>query len=234
MVRTRWVGAVTALAAVLVTVSGCRLGAALGEEPAATTAAASTSAASSSPPAAPAPAIVPLAVVPGDDAGADDLLSVTRGEVQVGYAPPLTDWPQQCPGTDAALEYVPITIRFSGDELAGRLTVSTTATTPAGIAPMGVFFDDPVDTYCQGDPPFAPVDTFWSHGDGNRTTAYVVLQDAVGPATPQGRPDVVSSLEIRLDHLRRHASGDAPIRLPQPTVGALCPDDDDAICVPLP
>ncbi|SDP41484.1 hypothetical protein SAMN05660199_03850 [Klenkia soli] len=224
--------AVAAVALVGLSVSGCRLGAALGAEPAVATDATSASVATTSPSAAPAPAVVPLAVVPG--AGADDLLSVTRGEVQVGFAPPLTDWPEPCQVDDAALEYVPITIRFSGDELAGRLTVTITAATPADVGPIGVFFDDATDPYCQGDPAFPSSDTFWSHGNGGRTTAYVVLQDAVGPATPQGRPDVVSSLEIRVDDLRRHASGDAPLRLTAPTVGALCPDDDDAICVPLP
>lgn len=224
-----------AISAVVVSASGCRLGSALGQEPPVSTAGAVPTATSTSPPTvAPAPAspIVPLAVVPGPDG--DDLLRVTRGEVQVGYAPPLTDWPEPCDVDDAALEYVPITIRFSGDELAGRLTVTTTAATPADIAPIGVFFDDAADPYCQGDPAFPPSDTFWSHGNGNRTTAYVVLQGAKTPTTPQGRPDVVSTLEIRVDHLRRHASGDAPVHLTAPTIGALCPDDDDAICVPLP
>ena len=226
--------AVAVVALVGLGVSGCRFGAALGQEPAVTTGGVTASAAVPSPTAAPTPAVVPLAVVPGARAGDPDVLTVTRGEVQVGLAPPLTDWPEPCRVDDAALQYVPITIEFSADELAGRLTVSTTAATPADVGPIGVFFDDATDPYCQGDPAFPASDTFWSHGNGGRTTAYVVLQDAVGPTTPQGRPDVVSSLRIRVDHLRRHASGDAPIRLTQPTVGALCPDDDDAVCVPLP
>jgi hypothetical protein len=233
MVVRRTVAVAAAVGAVALTLSGCRLGAALGQEPAVGTTA-STAPASTSPPAPPTPSTVPLVVVPGPRAGDPDLLTVTRGEVQLGYAPPLTDWPQQCPGVDTTLEYVPIAIAASGDDLAGRLTVRTTAATPADVAPIGVFFDDAADPYCQGDPAFPSSDTFWTHGNGGRTTAYVVLQDAVGPATPQGRPDVVSTLEIRLDHLRRHASGNAPLQLTAPTVGALCPDDDDAVCVPLP
>lgn len=225
-----------AVAVVLVTTAGCGLGAALGEGPhtAPTTAPGTVAAVGSAAPTTATPVEVQIADVPLGGAGGTDRLTVTRGRVQTGLVPPMPSWGSDCGVDNAALQYLPITIEFGGDELAGRLTVSTTAATPAGTGPIGVFFDGSTEPYCQDDPPFDLVDTFWSHGNGGRTTAYLVLQDAVTPATPQGRAEVFSTLDVRLDDLRRHASHDAPVRLSAPTVGALCPDDADAICVPLP
>jgi hypothetical protein len=226
-----------ALAAVLVTTAGCGLGAALGEGPprAASTADPGTVAAvTSAAPATTARGPVQVAAVPlGGPAGTDQL-TVTVGQVQTGLVPPMPNWSEHCQVDYPALQYVPITLQAGRDELAGHLTVSTTADTPAGLAPIGVFFDGSAEPYCQDDPPFALTDTFWSHGNGGRATAYVVLQDAVTPATPQGRAEVFSTLDIRIDHLRVHSEGDLPYTPGTPTAGALCPDDADAICVPLP
>ncbi|GHE14536.1 hypothetical protein [Klenkia taihuensis] len=154
--------------------------------------------------------------------------------MQTGLVPPMPGWSEHCRVDFPALQYVPITLQAGRDELAGHLTVSTTADTPAGLAPTGVFFDGSAEPYCQDDPPFGLTDTFWSHGNGGRATAYVVLQDAVTPATPQGRAEVFSTLDVRIDHLRLHSEGDLPYTPGTPTVGALCADDADAICVPLP
>ena len=43
-----------------------------------------------------------------------------------------------------------------------------------------------------------------------------------------------STLEIRIDHLRTHSGGDVPFTTQTPVVGAMCADDHDAVCVPLP
>ncbi|WP_131801531.1 hypothetical protein [Klenkia brasiliensis] len=223
--------------AVLATTAGCGLGAALGQAPATTSAAADpgTVAAATSPaPPTAARGPVQVAALPLGGRAGSDQLTVTVGPVQTGLVPPMPNWPESCRVDYAALQYVPVTLGYGRDELAGHLTVSTTAATPADVGPIGVFFDGAAQPYCQDDPPFQPVDTFWSHQSDNRVTAYVVLQDAVTPATPQGRADVFGTLDIRIDHLRVHSGGDVPYTPGTPTVGALCPDDADAVCVPLP
>ncbi|MEI4280731.1 hypothetical protein [Klenkia terrae] len=221
---------------VLAATSGCGVGAALGQQPATTSvdvapdpvASPTTTTAS-----APADPVLVVRAPLGGAAGSDEL-TVTRGRTQTGLVPPMPGWSAECPVDFPALQYVPLEVQVDGDDLAGHLTVETTAATPSDIGPIGVFFDGAAEPYCQGDPAFALTDTFWSHGNSGRATAYVVLQDAVTPATPAGRPEVFSTLEIRIDHLRTHSGGDVPFTPQTPVVGALCADDPDAVCVSLP
>jgi hypothetical protein len=66
-------------------------------------------------------------------------------------------------------------------------------------------------------------------------TSYVVLDRAVTPTTPEGRPAVFPTLQARIDHIRVRDPEGGQRRLtagPGP-VGAACSDDPGALCVPL-
>jgi hypothetical protein len=64
---------------------------------------------------------------------------------------------------------------------------------------------------------------------------YVVLDQAVTAATPQGRPEVFPTLQVRLSNLRYYSEpGDPqPLTPATPSVGTLCPGEPTALCVPL-
>jgi hypothetical protein len=66
-------------------------------------------------------------------------------------------------------------------------------------------------------------------------TLTVSVDQAVTPATPQGRDDVLASLQVRVSDLRlRSGSGaEQPLAVGAVTRGAVCADDPDALCVPL-
>ena len=66
-------------------------------------------------------------------------------------------------------------------------------------------------------------------------TAWAVLDQAVTPAAPAGRPEVFPTLELRISDFRLFSDRAAQHAfVPQPPDrGALCPDDPDALCVPL-
>ena len=91
------------------------------------------------------------------------------------------------------------------------------------------------EEYCTHFPPLPTTDRFWNQMGARSITAWVVLDGAVGPATPQGRPEVFPTLQLRISHLRRVADAAAQHRLvPGPfTTGGACADDPNAICVPL-
>ena len=86
--------------------------------------------------------------------------------------------------------------------------------------------------YCTTAPPLPTTDTFWGRG-ADTVIGYVVLDQAVGPATPQGRAEVFPTLQLRLDHLRTrtYEGRETPLSLGPLTAGAVCPDDDGAFCV---
>ncbi|WP_448627493.1 hypothetical protein [Geodermatophilus sp. URMC 64] len=122
--------------------------------------------------------------------------------------------------------------------LAGHLTVTPGPATPADIGDVGVFFNPSPghDQYCTDHPPLPVTDTFWSRGGPNRVTGYVVLDEAVTPATPEGRADVFPTLQARIDTLRLEDAATGAERAITPAavhVGAPCPDDPAALCVPL-
>jgi len=66
-------------------------------------------------------------------------------------------------------------------------------------------------------------------------TAWIVLDQAVTPATPEGRPEVFPTLQLRISDLRRFLGNGSvqTFTLGALTVGAACADDPDALCVPL-
>ena len=224
---------VGAAAAVLVTTAGCGFASALADPQAAQSDAPPTVVVPTT--TAPPPGPVTLAAVDLSTARlGSDHLTVVRGVTQTNLVPGIVGWRDDCGVDSAGLQYVAVTIGFGGSDVAGHLTVEPGPDTPADIAPLGVFFDGADQPYCQDDPPFQPTDTFWWHGgpDGD-VTAYIVLRDAVTPATPEGRAEVFSTLSIRIDALRVHGAGDQPFQLATPSIGALCADDPDALCVPL-
>lgn len=238
----RGCGSLGVLALVVVTAAGCGFAAALADPQAAEASRAAdptgvAPAGGTSIAAQRVDAPVTLAGVDltSDDGRRSDHLSVVRRPTQTGLVPPLPSFADDCDVDFPALQYVAVTLDFDGDELAGHLTVQTTADTPADIGPIGVFFDGATEPYCQDDPPFQPTDTFWWHGStGGHVVAYLVLQDAVDAAHPAGRPEVFPTLDIRIDALRLHSDDDQPFHLSPPQQGALCPDDADALCLSLP
>jgi hypothetical protein len=78
-------------------------------------------------------------------------------------------------------------------------------------------------------------DRYWNYGGRSVIDGYVVLADAVTPATPDGRPEVFPTLELRVGELRLFTDPEAQrsLTIGQVTVGAPCPDDEGALCVPL-
>jgi hypothetical protein len=168
-------------------------------------------------------------------------VQVAAEHVLTGLVPPFREFTLQCPVSGPSLQYVAVDLSFDLAEgeggPAGHLTVSAGPATPADIGDLGVFFEQAPDDdqpYCADYPPLPTTDTFWARGTLH-VTGYVVLDRAVGPATPKGRADVFPTLQLRLDHLRTRTSegGETPLTLGPLTAGAACPDDDGAFCVPL-
>jgi hypothetical protein len=65
--------------------------------------------------------------------------------------------------------------------------------------------------------------------------AWVVLDHAVTPATPAGRPDVFPTLQLRISDFRILSDPTTGRTLVPGPVGrgSVCPDDPHAICAPL-
>ena len=63
----------------------------------------------------------------------------------------------------------------------------------------------------------------------------MVIDQAVTPATPDGRSAVFPTLQLRISDLRVFAdqAQQRGLGVRELTVGAVCADDPDAICVPL-
>ena len=169
-------------------------------------------------------------------------VQVTRGLLETGLVPPVPLFGRDCPVSGPSLQYVPVAIEFTLDHaveggLAGHLGVTPGPATPADIGDLGVFFpqgqDDDTPS-CTDYPPLPTTDTFWARGTP-QTTGYVVLDQAVGPATPQGRAEVFPTLQVRLDDLRirTYAGHETPLTLGALTAGTVCADDDGAFCVAL-
>ena len=66
-------------------------------------------------------------------------------------------------------------------------------------------------------------------------TGFVVLDEAVTAATPDGRADVFPTLRLRISELRLFADPEhvRSLTLGELSIGAACPDDTEAICVSL-
>jgi len=233
------------LAAVLVVLTGCGFLDAMAhpEEQAQRT----TETAASTPPASPTrdpdrPVVVAqadLAAAGGGDGGA---LTISVGPVVTGLVLPFLEFFEDCPVEGPSLQYVPVVFEYSVPRasdagLAGHLTVTPGPATPADIGDVGVFFNPSPghDEYCQAYPPLPATDTFWARGV-SRVTGYVVLDEAVTAAAPQGRAAVFPTLPARIDTLRvKDVGTGAEQRLTLGTVrvGTPCGDDPSALCVRL-
>jgi hypothetical protein len=186
----------------------------------------------------------PVPVVEADLGGAGDLhLEVTVGPVRTGLVPPFPEFSDGCPVSGPSLQYVAVSfvLTQAGEPfpgLAGHLTVTPGPATPGDIGDVGVFFGPSPghDVYCTDYPPLPTTDTFWSHGGPNVVTGYVVLDQAVTAATPQGRADVFPTLQARIDTLRIKDSEtlvERDLDVAAVQTGTACPDDADAFCIPL-
>jgi hypothetical protein len=169
-------------------------------------------------------------------------LRVTVGRVVTGLVLPFSQFAEDCPVDATVLQYMPVEFEFAPPQaesqgLAAHLTVTPGAGTPAGIGDVGTFFppDTPDERYCTESPPLPTTDTFWSYASGNRITGYIVLDRAVTAGTPEGRPEVFPTLQARISDVRlRGLSGaEEPLTVDALSVGAVCPDDPDALCVSL-
>jgi hypothetical protein len=171
-------------------------------------------------------------------------LTVTAGPVRTGLIPPVPNFTPDCPVEGPSLQYVEVGITYTylGSDaalsgLAGHLTVRTSAATPAGIGDVGVFFEsqDIDEEYCAHYPPLPTTDTFYNHAGPRTVYGYVVLDRAVTPATPQGRPEVFPTLQLELSNLRFYSEpGSATALTPGvPSVGSTCAGDATTICMPL-
>jgi hypothetical protein len=192
------------------------------------------------------PAFQPGVIAEGEllsAAGPAGTLQVSTGSVQTGLVLPFSAFSEDCPVDGSAMQYVPVVFRYTlarsydlTSGLAGHLTVTPGPATPADIGDVGVFFEPARgdDEYCTDAPPLPTTDTFWAQGT-TRTTGYVVLDQAVGPATPEGRTEVFRTLQAQVSDLRvRDPDGEeTPLTLGPLSTGAVCADDAAALCVPL-
>jgi hypothetical protein len=162
-------------------------------------------------------------------------LVVTLGRPRTGLQPPV-------PNTDAchfdapSLEYLPVEFA-TPPGLAAHVEIGSGPATPAGTGDVGVFVESNggEQVYCTQYPPLPTRDKFWNQSGARTVTAWVVLDQAVTPATPDGRPEVFPTLQLRISHLRMLSdpAGGRALVPAAPGRGAVCPDDPGAICVPL-
>jgi hypothetical protein len=163
------------------------------------------------------------------------LLTVGTGKLVEGLAPPVNNF-HECSAAGTQVEFLPVEIREPVTGLAAAVTVQPGPTTPPGIGRLGFFFEsgngDAIP--CRPGAAWPTTDTFEAVNGDRLITGYVVLDDAVTPATPQGRPDVFSSLQLKISDLRQFDNYvPQPLSVGTPTVGQLCSRDQDAVCAPL-
>jgi hypothetical protein len=234
--RSRTARAAVALG-VLMTTSGCGFADALAH-PQAQRPAELSAAPAAAPSTPPGPRVVAdgALLARGEQVGN---VQVSVGPVVTGLVPPVREFGLDCPLSGPSLQYVAVALTFdlrADGGPAGHLTASPGPGTPGDIGDVGVFFrpsQDDDDPACSDYPPLPATDTFWARGT-TQTIGYVVLDQAVGPATPQGRAEVFPTLQLRVDHLRLrdYDGSETPLTLGPLTVGAACPDDAGAICTP--
>ncbi len=188
-----------------------------------------------------APPAGPVVIAAGSLADAAGTLvgaiTVTTGSVVTGLVPPVPSFADACPVAEASLQYLPVDVAFTVPGLAARLDVSTGPDTPSDIGDVGVVVEsgDGSQRYCAEYPPLPTADRFWNTMGAETVTGYVVLDEAVTNASPDGLPDVFPTLRLRISDLRvLDRPGQAVgLVVDDLSVGAPCPDDDEAICVAL-
>jgi hypothetical protein len=163
-------------------------------------------------------------------------LTVTANPVRTGllpFVPNVVD----CPLDAAVLQFVEVEFAFSSPGLAAHVAIGRGPATPADVADVGIFADssNPDETYCDDAPPLPTRDKFWNQMGAATVSAFVVLDQAVTPATPEGRAAVFPTLQLRISDFRLFEGTMQPRSLGVGglTVGAACADDPAAICVPL-
>lgn len=167
-------------------------------------------------------------------------LTVTVGEPVAGLLPPVPD-ARDCPWDPTRLQWVPVSFTLTTEEgvrvpgLAAQVTVHRGPGTPADAGDVGVLVESGgVEVQdCVGRTALPTSDRFWDQMGAPETTAYVVVEDAVDAAHPDGRPDVLPSLQLEASSLRVFAdpADQRPVALEDPAVGHRCADDPAALCV---
>ena len=196
-------------------------------------------------PPAEGPVVVAEGVLLDEAGGSGGRIVVTLGEAQEGHVPPVPNFSDSCPVEPTTLQYLPVSVEFTtpggtlpgGPGLAARLDVGLGPATPDDIGDVGIVVEsgDGAERYCHDYPPLPTSDRFWNQMNAADVTGYVVLDRAVTPATPDGRPDVFPTLGLRISELRLFSDPEDVRRLVPGdlSVGAACPDDAEAICVAL-
>jgi hypothetical protein len=242
--RTRW-GRGLLASAVLTSVAGCGFLQDLTEPDEPPSVPVASSPPPTGEPAAEGPVVVAEGVLLADAGGAVGRLTVTVGLAQAGYVPPVPNFSDSCPVEPTSLQYVPVSVAFtapgsstpSDPGLAARLDVGLGHSTPSDIGDVGIVVEsgDGTESYCHDYPPLPTSDRFWNQMNAADVTGYVLLDRAVTAATPEGRPDVFPTLGLRISELRLFSTPEdvATLHVGDLSVGALCPDDAEAICVPL-
>ncbi|NYJ04139.1 hypothetical protein [Petropleomorpha daqingensis] len=239
----RGVRAVVALLAVVLTAAGCGFVDAMAHPEEQTTQPSSAAPVTAAPTTAPPG---PVTIVSTDLTGGGPgglHLDVTVDPVRTGLVPPFPEFSDGCPVSGPSLQYVAVNFSLSGNPgdywgLAAHLTVTPGAATPGDIGDVGVFFGPSPghDVYCTDYPPLPTSDRFWEQGMQHVVTGYVVLDQAVTAATPQGRAEVFPTLQARIDHLRvkdGQTLVERELHVTAVRTGTQCPDDPDAFCLPL-
>jgi hypothetical protein len=158
-------------------------------------------------------------------------LIVGTRPVQGGTAPARVPHFETCQADAATLQYLPVQIRGPENWLSATFEVQPTASTPSGIGRLGFFFQAGRDSTPCPDGTWSNSDSFVASNMGQALiTGYVVLDQAFTPATPEGRPDVFRTLQLRVSDIR--FSG-RPVTVGPPSAGSLCPGSASDLCAAL-
>jgi hypothetical protein len=177
--------------------------------------------------------------------GALGHLVVTQGPVRTGLVPPVPLFSEGCPVDGPSLQYVAVDFTYTTTNdheapqpgLAAHVRVDRGPGTPADVGDVGIVADSGgnPEPYCAGYPPLPTTDRFWNQMGATTATVYVVVDQAVTPAFPDGRVDVFPTLELEISQLRwfRDPGSVRALGVGGMSVGAACADDPAAICVSL-
>jgi hypothetical protein len=182
----------------------------------------------------PAPGPVVIQAGLSDPALAEDRqtgpLTVETEPLQGGVAPQRVPDFNSCTADHAPLQYLPVRISVRADYLSATFEVQTTESTPAGIGRLGFFFQSGGESTPCPDGVWPTSDSFLANLQQAHVTGYVVLDQAFTSSTPQGRPDIFRSLQLRVSDIR--LSG-RPATITPPTIGTLCRGTQDELCASL-
>ena len=165
----------------------------------------------------------------------DGRLVVSVGTPVTGHLPPHVTNFAECGATAGSVEYLPVLFRPS-PYLDATVTVRPGPGT-RGTGRLGFFFESSNDDAhpCAQQSHWPTADTFEAVNGKALVTGYVVLDQAVTAATPQGRPDVLAGLQVQVSRFRELDGYGVwqPITPGTPTVGTFCPGTRTAVCASL-